>query len=137
MLTLIDYLVVIIYGVLVAFLGYIAKLKVKNADDYFAGGKKVPWWIAAIFHHMSGYSAFVFVGMGTIAYGSGLSAYVFYGPPIFAAMMIGAYVWAPRWSKMKILTPIQFLEQRYNNLTRQVFAWGGIGIKFIDEGVKL
>jgi len=137
MLTSIDYSVVLIYGVLVAFLGYIAKLKVKNADDYFAGGKKVPWWVASISHHMSGYSAFVFVGMGTIAYGSGLSAYVFYGPPIFTAMMIGAYVWAPRWSRMKILTPIQFLEQRYNNLTRQVFAWGGIGIKFIDEGVKL
>ncbi len=137
MLSSIDYGVVIVYGVIVAFLGYFAKRLVKSPDDYFAGGKKVPWWMAAISHHVSGYSAFAFVGLGTLAYTGGLSAWTFFGPPIVIAMITGAFVWAPRWSQMKILTPIQYLEERYNNVVRQVFGWSGIGIKFVDEGVKL
>ena len=137
MLTSIDYSIILLYGIIVAILGYAAKRLVKNPDDYFAGGKKVPWWLAAISHHMSGYSAFAFVGLGTIAYGSGLSAWTFFGPPIFIALIIGAFVWAPRWSRMKILTPVQYLEDRFNNTVRQVFGWSGIGIKFIDEGAKL
>lgn len=137
MLTTIDYTVVVFYGILVAILGYIAKRFVKNPEDYFAGGKKVPWWLAAISHHMSGYSAFVFVGTGSLAYAYGFSAWIFFSPPIFLAMIIGAFVWAPRWSKMKIQTPIEYLEQRFNNKVRQVFGWSGIGIKFIDEGAKL
>jgi solute:Na+ symporter, SSS family len=137
MLTSIDYTVVVFYGILVAILGYIAKRMVKNPNDYFAGGKKVPWWLAAISHHMSGYSAFVFVGTGSLAYASGLSAWTFFCPPIVFAMLIGAFVWAPRWSKMKIQTPIEYLEQRFNNKVRQIFGWSGIGVKFIDEGAKL
>ena len=29
--------------------------------DYFTGGGKMPWWLSGISHHMSGYSAAVFV----------------------------------------------------------------------------
>jgi len=137
MLTNIDYSVILVYIILLAILSYAAKRLVKNVEDYFAAGKKVPWWLAAISHHMSGYSAYVFVVLAPLAYKSGFTAWTFYSPGLFIAMVIGAYVWAPRWAKMKIMTPIEFLEKRYNNTVRQVFAWGGISVKFIDEGVKL
>ena len=137
MLKPIDYILVIIYGFFVAGLGYWAKRLVKNPNDYFAGGKRVPWWLAAISHHMSGYSALTFVGFGSLAYVSGFSAWTFFSLPIFLAMIIGAYVWAPRWSRLKVMTPIEYLEIRFNNKIRQLFAWSGIGIKFIDEGAKL
>jgi len=137
MLTSIDYGVILLYIVILAILSYVAKHLVKNVNDYFAAGKRVPWWLAAISHHMSGYSAYVFVVLAPLAYKSGFTAWIFYSPVIFLSMVIGAYVWAPRWAKMKIMTPIEFLERRYNNTVRQVFAWGGISIKFIDDGVKL
>jgi SSS family solute:Na+ symporter len=106
-------------------------------DDFFAGGKLVPWWMAAISHHMSGYSAFAFVGHATVAYLSGFSIWTFFAVPIFVALIIGAYTWAPMWVKLNVVTPVQYLETRFNLLARQTFAWSGIGIKFIDEGVKL
>ena len=136
-LTPIDYSVVMLYGVIVAVTGYVAKRLVKTPADYFAGGKKVPWWLAAISHHMSGYSAFAFVGVGSLAYAQGVSAWTFYSPPICLAMLIGAFVWAPRWSRLDVLTPVEYLESRFNNRVRQLFGWSGIGIKFIDEGSKL
>ena len=97
----------------------------------------MPWWMAAISHHMSGYSAFAFVGYASVAYTIGFATYTMFSLPIFIAMIVGAFVWAPRWARMKILTPIEYLEPRFNNTVRQVFAWSGIGIKFIDEGAKL
>lgn len=132
-----DYIVIIIYTLIVSFLGYYAKSKVNNIEDYFAGGRNVPWWMAAISHHMSGYSAFAFVGHATIAYMSGFSIWTFFAVPIFIAMIIGAYVWAPKWVKLNVVTPIEYLEQRFDLKTRKLFAWSGISIKFIDEGVKL
>ena len=132
-----DYIVIIIYTLLVSFLGYYAKSKVKNIEDYFAGGRSVPWWMAAISHHMSGYSAFAFVGHATVAYMSGFSIWTFFAVPIFIAMIIGAYVWAPKWVKLNVVTPVEYLEQRFDLKTRKLFAWSGISIKFIDEGVKL
>lgn len=132
-----DYIVILGYMCLVAYLGYYAKSKVRNMDDFFAGGKSVPWWMAAISHHMSGYSAFAFVGHATVGYLSGFSIWTFFAVPIFIALILGAYTWAPMWVKLNVVTPVQYLETRFNLLTRQTFAWSGIGIKFIDEGVKL
>lgn len=137
LLTNADYLVILIYTVLVTYLGYYAKRKVKNLEDYFAGGRNVPWWMAAISHHMSGYSAFAFVGHATVAYLSGFSIWTFFAVPIFIAMIIGAYSWAPKWVKLNVVTPVEYLEERFDLKTRKLFAWSGISIKFIDEGVKL
>ncbi|HNY92061.1 MAG TPA: Na+:solute symporter, partial [bacterium] len=132
-----DIVVILIYALFMGYLGYYAKRRVQNVEDYFAGGRKVPWWMAAISHHMSGYSAFAFVGHATIAYMSGFSIWTFFAVPIFIAMIIGARVWAPKWVRLKVITPVEYLEERFNLGTRQLFAWSGIGIKFVDEGVKL
>ncbi|MFA7421467.1 MAG: sodium/solute symporter [Melioribacteraceae bacterium] len=132
-----DYIVILIYTILVSWLGYYAKRKVKNIEDYFAGGRSVPWWMAAISHHMSGYSAFAFVGHATIAYMSGFSIWTFFAVPIFIAMIIGAYTWAPKWVRLNVVTPVEYLEERFDLKTRKLFAWSGMSIKFIDEGVKL
>jgi SSS family transporter len=137
LLTVPDYLVIAVYTILVSYIGYYAKRKVKNIEDYFAGGRNVPWWLAAISHHMSGYSAFAFVGHASVAYMSGFSIWTFFAVPIFIAMIIGAYVWAPKWVRLQVVTPIEYLEQRFDLKTRKLFAWSGISIKFIDEGVKL
>ncbi len=137
MLTQIDYIVIAAYACVVAGLGWIAKRKIKTLDDYFAGGHKLPWWVAAISHHVSGYSAVVFVGFASRAYTAGFSMWTLFALPTFLAMLIGAFVWAPRWARLRVSTAVEYLEYRFNNLTRQVIAWCGIGVKFIDEGVKL
>ena len=137
MLTRIDYVVIVLYAGVVAVLGWIAKSKIKTLDDYFAGGHRLPWWVGAISHHVSGYSAVVFVGFAGIAYSAGFSIWTLFALPTFLAMMIGAFVWAPRWARLRVSTAVEYLELRFNNRVRQVIAWSGIGVKFIDEGVKL
>lgn len=137
MLSGIDYIVIAIYGVLMVGIAAIAKQRSATVDDYFAAGHKLPWWMAAISHHVSGYSAVVFVGFAGKAASAGLSMWTLFALPTFIAMMVGCFVWAPRWARLKVLTPVEYLERRYNNAVRVVVALAGIGVKFIDLGIKL
>ncbi len=136
-MTSIDYGVVAVYLAFVAAIGFIVRGRIKGLEDYFAAGHNVPWWLAAISHHVSGYSAFAFVGYASVAYAVGLNIWTLFALPCFIAMILGAFVWAPRWSRLKVMTPVQYLEKRFNRTVHQVIAWSGIGVKFVDEGMKL
>lgn len=136
-MTSIDYLVIAVYGGIIAWLGVIAGRRSTNVDEYFAAGHRLPWWMAAISHHVSGYSAVVFVGFAGKAASAGLSMWMLFSVPCFIAMMVGCAVWAPRWARLRVLTPVEYLEQRYGNSVRFVVAVAGIGVKFIDLGIKL
>lgn len=137
MLTSIDYGVIGVYFAGVAVIGFLARRMIHNLDDYFAGGHQIPWWLAALSHHVSGYSAFAFVGFASLAYKVGFSIWTVFALPCFLAMVTGAYVWAPRWVRLAVMTPVEYLEERFNNVVRQCIAWSGIAVKFVDEGTKL
>ena len=137
MLTNLDFVVVAVYGALMAALALVAHRRASSVDEYFAAGHRLPWWMAAISHHVSGYSAVVFVGFAGKAATSGLSMWTLFAVPCFIAMMIGCVVWAPRWPRLKVMTPVQYLEARYGNSVRFLVALSGIGVKFIDLGIKL
>jgi len=133
----IDFVVVALYAVAMAWLAWIAGKRSKGAVAYFAAGHSLPWWMAAISHHVSGYSAVVFVGFAGKAASAGLSMWMLFSVPCFIAMMLGAGLWAPRWARLKVLTPVQYLEERYGPKVRIAIALSGIGVKFIDLGIKL
>lgn len=137
MFTIMDWLVVVAFLGLMASLGFITRGLIRGVDDYFAGGHHIPWWLAAISHHVSGYSAFAFVGYASLAYKVGLNIWTVFALPVFLAMLAGAYIWAPRWTRLRVITPCEYLERRFNNLVRQLVAWSGIGVKFVDEGAKI
>lgn len=132
-----DYAVVVVYAALILWLGRTAARRSTGLDQYFAAGHALPWWMAAVSHHVSGYSAVVFVGFAGRAATAGLSMWTLFAVPCFIAMMIGALVWAPRWSRLRVLTPVQYLEARYSNTVRMLVALAGIGVKFVDLGIKL
>lgn len=136
-MTAIDYAIVLLYLLFVAGIGIAVRTRIAGLDDYFAGGHKVPWWLAAVSHHISGYSAFAFVAYAGVAYTVGFNVWTLFAVPCFLAMTAGAFVWAPRWSRLKVITPVQYLEERFNRPVHQTIAWSGIAIKFLDVGLKL
>ncbi|MCD6360298.1 MAG: hypothetical protein J7M38_05475 [Armatimonadetes bacterium] len=54
-MTGVDYGVVIVYLALVAGVGFVVRGRIAGLEDYFAGGHRLPWWLAAISHHISGW----------------------------------------------------------------------------------
>src|SRR3979411_1577046 len=97
-------------------IGIGAKSRVHDARDYFTAGGKMPWWLAGISHHMSGYSAAVFVAYAAVAYNYGFTLYVWWAFAIAVAVMVGAFTIAPRWSRLRakynIISPMQYLWTR-------------------------
>ena len=92
MLTQTDYAVIAAYAALMAWIGILAKRKSGNVEQYFAAGHGLPWWMAAISHHVSGYSAVAFVGFCGPCGGHGVQ----HVDPVFAWRVRGAGNRMPR-----------------------------------------
>lgn len=100
----------------------------------------MPWWLAGISHHMSGYSSAVFVGYAAIAYTTGFTIYIWWACTITLGLIIGYRTFPPRWVRLRqrtgMISPLEFLVVRYNLPTQQALAWSGALLKIFDIGAK-
>jgi SSS family solute:Na+ symporter len=135
-----DWLVIAIYCLGMIGLGVWSYRRVSSAADFFAAGGKMPWWLAGISHHMSGYSSAVFVAYAGIAYRYGFALYVWWAIPISTAILVGSWLVVPRWARLRIhfgiSSPLEYLRVRFNLPVQQLLAWTGVLLKAFDMGAK-
>jgi solute:Na+ symporter, SSS family len=131
-----DLVVVGGYFLLVVWVGIYFRKKIKAPADYFAGGHKVPWWLAGVSHYMSSFSAFSFVAYAQMGYTYGWVAVTLFWVTIPACVMGGLF-FARAWRRANVITPVEFLERRFNVAMRQVFAWAGLPMKIFEDGLKI
>jgi SSS family transporter len=131
-----DYVVVIGYFVIVVWIGLYFRNQIVAAKDYFAGGHQIPWWLAGISHYMSSFSAFAFVAYAQLGYTYGWVAVTLFWASAFACTLGGLF-FAKRWRRARVITPVEFLERRFNAFVRQLFAWAGIPMKIFDDALKI
>ncbi len=130
-----DYVSIGIYLLLMAGVGLFFGWFVKDIKGYFKGGNTIPWGISGISNFMGSLSTFVFIAYAGIAYQNGLIAVTVLWsaviPFIFAALIIGKL-----WVRSRIITPVEYLETRFNANIRQLFGWTGLGMRFLDNMVR-
>jgi SSS family transporter len=131
-----DYLVVAGYFVIVLGVGFYFRNRLEAAKDYFAGGNQIPWWLAGISHYMSSFSAFSFIAYAQMGYRYGWVAVTLFWATI-PGCVLGGLVFAKRWRRARVITPVQFLESRFSSFIRQLFAWAGIPMKVFDDALKV
>jgi len=131
-----DYTAIGIYLVLMAGIGGILGLYVKNVKEYFAGGNAVPWHLGAVSNYMTMVSTFVFVAHAGVAYKDGLVAVVILWSAVPATLLGTAFL-AHRWRRAGLVTPVEYLEQRYSSAVRQITSWGGVAFRLLDNMVRL
>lgn len=136
MLQMLDYLAIAIYMALMAGIGMFLGRFIHNIGDYLKGGSTIPWPVAGISNYMSLFSTFIFVAYAGVAYEDGLVAVTVLWCTI-PACILAATVFAKRWRRLGITSPVEFLEARFNATTRQVFSWGGLGFRLVDNMVRL
>lgn len=131
---------VVLFFIVMLFIGLKSSDSIKNTEDFFVGGGKIPWWLSGISHHVSGYSGVVFVGYAGIAYAQGISIYFWWAVNIAIAMVLGAIIIAPRWPRLRralgIQSPTEYLQMRYNTATQLIVAISGVIVKLLDVGAK-
>jgi SSS family solute:Na+ symporter len=131
-----DYLVVAGYFVIVLSIGFYFRNRLEATRDFFAGGNQIPWWLAGISHYMSSFSAFAFIAYAQMGYTYGWVAVTLFWATI-PGCIAGGLFFAKRWRRARVITPIQFLETRFNGFIRQLFAWAGIPMKIFDDALKI
>src|SRR5918996_1975447 len=131
-----DHIVIIGYFVLLTLIGFYFWKKMRHVRDFFTGGNAIPWWLAGVSFYLTGFSAFTFVAYSEMAYRYGFVA-VTLAWSSAVAMLVGTIFLAGRWRRARILSPVEFLEARYNTQIRQVMAWAGLPLKIIDDGLKI
>ncbi|AWW28870.1 Na+:solute symporter [Echinicola strongylocentroti] len=138
---LLDWIVLGLYFVMLLSIGLWAYLRVRNSEDFYTAGGKLPWWLSGISHHVSGYSGAVFVAYAGIAYTHGFTIYVWWAFTVAVAVLVTAFYIAPRWARLRVnfgvQSPTEYLLIRYDLPTQQVIAWVGTIIKVFDTGGKL
>ncbi|MFE7011468.1 sodium:solute symporter family protein [Streptomyces sp. NPDC057651] len=128
------------YFLVMLLIGVWSHRRISGVGDYFTGGGKMPWWLSGISHHMSGYSAAVFVAYAAVAYSYGITVYFWAFVPLALATGVGAFLFAPRWNRLRsrfnVVSPLEYLAKRYNVPTQQALAWSGALLKVFDVAAK-
>ena len=137
---ILGWLVLGAYFILMIGVGAFARKKVKNASDFFTAGGSMPWWLAGISHHMSGYSSAVFVAYAALAYTSGITVYFWWACSICLSLLIGLRIFPAKWARMRqylqVISPLEYLKIRYDLPTQQLLGWSGALLKIFDVGAK-
>ena len=139
-MTAVDWSVLVGYFVLMVLIGVWSRTKIKTVVDYFTTGGRIPWWLSGISHHMSGYSAVMFVAFAAVAYTYGITVYVWWAMTIGVGVGIGAFLFAARWNRLRakhgVVSPLEYLARRYNIPTQQALAYSGAALKVVDIASK-
>ena len=120
-----DYIVFLIYFLIVAMYGWWVYQRKKSAQtntkDYFLAEGSLTWWAIGASLIASNISAEQFIGMSGSGFKMGL-AIATYEWMAAATLMIVAIFFIPVYLKNKIYTMPQFLNQRYNSTVAMIMA---------------
>ncbi|MEU6161972.1 sodium:solute symporter family protein [Streptomyces sp. NPDC047130] len=135
-----DWVVLGAYFFVMVGIGLWSRKRIHTIADFFTARGRIPWWLSGISHHMSGYSAIMFVTFAAVAYDHGVTVYFWWPLTIGVGIGIGAFVFAARWNRLRakhgVNSPLAYLAVRYNLPTQQVLAYSGAALKVVDIAAK-
>ena len=114
--------------VFVAFYGLVLAVSLwksrgrRTSEDYFLGGRNLPWWLIGVSIVAANISTEQFVGMAGQAAGDvglAVSAWQLTGA---VGIVVVAFTFLPRFLRAGIYTMPEYLEYRYNGLARAMMS---------------
>lgn len=131
-----DYVVLIGYFVLMLGIGAYFYRFMQGMKDYFSGGNEIPWWLSGVSFYMSSFSVAAFIFYPALCYKYGWVGVTLLWVAV-PATLFSVLLFAKKWRRARIDTPVEYLETRYSPALRQIFTWQGAPVKIIDDGIKL
>jgi len=120
-----DYLIFIIYTVVIIFMGfYVSRTKKgqqKTAEDYFLAGKTLPWWVIGASLIAANISAEQFIGMSGSAFAVGLAIASYEWMSALTLIIVAKY-FLPVFINQGLYTIPEFVEKRFNTSLKTILA---------------
>ena len=131
-----DLAMLIGYFVLMLGIGAYFYRHMRGMKDFFSGGNTIPWWLSGASFFMSSFSVFAFVSYSALAYRYGWVAVTIYWVTV-PATIFSVVLFAKKWRRARIDSPVEYLETRYSFGLRQLFTWQGVPVIVVDDAFKL
>ena len=127
---LLDYAALSLYFAVLIWMGLYFSRREKSTEAFFLGGRRIPWWAVGISIFGTSLSAITYISIPATAYTTNWVFILNNLGIIFLAPFIVAF-YMPRLRQAPITTAYEYLERRFNLLTRiygsLVFATFQIG----------
>lgn len=121
---MVQHLDVVVFGIyllIVAIVGVLASRKKEGSEDYFLASRNLTWWIIGGSMIAANISTHHFIGMSGRGFEIGLAVASFEWIAAIALVLYGKF-FLPYYLKSKITTMPEFLEKRFNDKVRLVYA---------------
>ena len=116
-MTTIDWVVLVSTLLFIVVYGLYQSRRSKNIEDYFLSNRSMPWYVILLSIMGTQASAITFLSAPGQAYTDGMRFVQYYfGLPL--AMVVLCITFVPAFSKLKVFTPYEFLQQRFDAKTR-------------------
>lgn len=134
--SIIDYVVIVVYLVGVAFLGILAAGKQKSTSDYFLGGHEVPWWAVLFSVVATETSTLTFISVPAVAYGGNLTFLQITFGYIVGRILVALF-FLPAYYEGELTTAYQFLGRRFGASMRNITSTTFMVTRLLADGVRL
>lgn len=133
---LIDYMVLAAYLLPLVWIGKRFSAQGTTREDYFLGGRRVPWWAAGLSIYATQLSAITFLAIPAKAYAEDWT----YLPGNLSIVLIAPVVIAfylPRYRGLQVTTAYEYLEHRFNLAVRLLCSGAFIGLQWARMAIVL
>lgn len=132
----VNYVVVLLYFGILVWMGWFFSKRQKTTNDYFRGGKRVPWWLAGLSIFGTALSAITFMAIPAKTYATDWS-YILLNIGIIAVAPVIILLCIPFYRKLDVTTAYEYLEQRFNTAARLIASASFILFQVGRMGVVL
>lgn len=130
----INWTVLIAYLVGMVLLGYYFMRREGDADDFFKGGGRIPWWAAGISIYATMLSAITYMAYPAKAYATDWTYYPMLVTILLVSFPVIKY-YLPFFRRLNVTSAYEYLERRFNATTRLMAS--GLFIVFMVARMAL
>jgi SSS family solute:Na+ symporter len=116
-----DYVLIVAYMVGTLGIAWWFGRKQKNTDDYFVGGRSMPWYAVGLSILATLFSTLTYLGMPGEVIKHGVRIYFGYLTIPFTACVI-TLLWIPFFMRLRLVSAYEYLERRFGYSVRAVGA---------------
>ena len=136
MISVLDWVVILIYAGVVITFGFFAGKKESTTEDYFLGGRKMPWLSVMISIYATSLSALTFIGVPGAAF-EGDFVYLQLAIGDLAGRVLVSTLLLSAYYKSRVTTIYEFLGKRFGPRSRDAGTGFFMLTRLLASGVRL
>jgi solute:Na+ symporter, SSS family len=136
-LSIIDWLIMLVYFVFVLGIGFALKRYMRTSNDFFLAGRSIPAWVCGLAFISANLGAQEVIGMGASGAKYGIITSHFYWIGAIPAMVFVGVFMMPFYYGSKARSVPEYLRMRFDEKTRAVNAFSFAIMTVLSSGISM